>query len=248
MKSELTKTIIIQISDCDISGRWRPSAAQATLLGIGEENAMSLGLSYTEMLQRDMCWVLYRQQINLHQIPKALDEVKITTWPGAVEGPLFARCFILETEEGTRIGEAITSWVLINVKTRRPLRPSVLQGQLPENTDRVSPMPLPGVLRIENAQYVEERTVLYSDVDVNGHMNNARYLDWVCDILPLQTLRARGINQWQVNYIAEALPGEKLELSIREEADLCYIVGKKSVDGRTAFEAKIWYDHQSPER
>ena len=28
------------------------------------------------------------------------------------------------------------------------------------------------------------REVLYSDVDLNKHMNNARYLEWVMDLLP----------------------------------------------------------------
>lgn len=221
--------------------RWRPAIAQAKLLEIGEENAVSFNLAYQEMMKRNMCWVLYRQHLRYHHIVRALDAIKVTTWPGVVEGPIIPRFFILEKEDGTRVGEAVTSWVLINVETRRPLRPSVLEGELPENQGLTPPMPLPSTLRIENAQCVEERTVRYSDVDINGHMNNAKYLDWVCDMLPMAKIRAQGICEWQVNYISEALPGERLALSLLEGPAHAFVQGKKQSDGRVAFEAKIVY-------
>lgn len=236
----LTKKIEVLVSDCDIGGRWRPSVAQIKLQELGEENATSFGLPYGELLRRGMCWVLYRQQINLRVIPKALDVVYATTWPGVVAGPIFPRYYTLE-KDGLRIGEAVTTWVLIDVESRRPLRPAVLEGQVPQVRDIPEPMPLPSMLRIENAQQVLERKVQYGDIDVNGHMNNAKYTDWVCDILPIDRLRASGIRGWQVNYIAEALPGECLVLSILEEADATYVQGKKTHNGRVAFDAKVWY-------
>jgi len=237
--SELLKTIDIQISDCDLSGRWRPAAVQCKLLEMGEEQAASFGLSYAELLGRGMCWVLYRYRINLRAVPRAYDAVRATTWPGIVEGPIFPRYFTLE-KDGERIGEAVTAWVLIDVEKRRPLRPSALEGELP-TSEIPPPLPLPGALRIENAPHVTDRQVRYADIDIIGHMNNAKYLEWACDLLPLERLRRAGIRKWQINYVAEALPGETLSLFMREEADDAYILGRKGQDGRVAFEAKITY-------
>ena len=238
--TELSKTIEIQISDCDLSGRLRPSVAQCRLLELGEEQASSFGLSYSELLKRGMLWVLYRLHINLRAVPKAYDAIRITTWPGVIEGPVFPRFFTLE-KGGKRIGEAVTTWVLIDVSSRRPLRPSVLEGQLPQARNIPDPLPLPGMLRIENARHVTDRPVHYSDIDINGHMNNAKYLEWICDILPLERMRAAGICEWQINYIAEALPGERLSLFLLEDALGASVLGKKENDGRLAFEAKVTY-------
>lgn len=252
MNPALTQTVQIQIAECDINGRWRPAVAQGKLLDIGEVNATSYGLSYKDMMKRGMCWVLYRQHLrflqtaNVFGLPKALDKMNVTTWPGTVEGPIFPRYFIIEKEDGIRIGEAVTSWVLINVETRRPLRPSVLEGQMPQCDELTQPMALPGMLRIVNAKCVEERTVRYSDIDINGHMNNAKYLDWVCDILPLDKMRTQSICEWQVNYISEALPGERLALYLLEEKTHAYVQGKKMSDGRMAFEAKVVYGNTFP--
>lgn len=239
LMSKLSKTIDVQISDCDANGRLRPSVAQSKLLEVGEQQAGQFGVSYAELLRRDMCWVLYRQHSRFRRMPKAFQSIRATTWPGMIAGPVFPRFFVLE-QDGERIGEAVTSWVLIQVSNRRPLRPSVLEGQLPQSPES-EPLPLPGMLRIENARQVLERTVRYSDVDINGHMNNAKYLDWACDLLPFERLRERGICEWQINYTSETLPGETLALSLLEEGDAAYVQGKKTHDGRVAFEAKMMY-------
>ena len=34
--------------------------------------------------------------------------------------------------------------------------------------------------------YVMNRTVLYSDIDVNQHLNNSRYFEWAFDAIPVE--------------------------------------------------------------
>ncbi|MBQ4231185.1 MAG: hypothetical protein II671_06505, partial [Salinivirgaceae bacterium] len=34
-----------------------------------------------------------------------------------------------------------------------------------------------------------EHVPLYSEIDVNGHVNNARYADWLCNCLGVERLR-----------------------------------------------------------
>lgn len=240
---EYSKPIEIQVSDCDVCGRLRPSVAQSRLQELGEEHAAVFGLSYAELLKRDMCWVLYRHHTHFRRVPKAPDIVRVTTWPGKIVGPVIPRFFTLE-QDGMRVGEAVSSWVLIQVSNRRPLRPTVLEGQLPYAQNIPDPLPLPGMLRIENARHICDRQVQYSDVDINGHMNNTKYTEWICDLLPFERMRASGICDWQVHYISEALPGETLALSVLEEGDITYVQGRKTLDGRVAFEAKVSYGEE----
>ncbi|MEA4898935.1 MAG: thioesterase [Christensenellaceae bacterium] len=75
-----------------------------------------------------------------------------------MKGLFFERGFRFEDTAGALIGEAITTWVLLDIEKRRVLRPSVLKMPAPINTE----------------------------LDMNGHMNNARYTDWALD--PLRSL------------------------------------------------------------
>ena len=57
-----------------------------------------------------------------------------------------------------------------------------------------------------------ERTVLFSDVDRNGHMNNTRYLDWALDLLPSPFHEDRTLREFTVCYMTESREGQTLDL------------------------------------
>ena len=58
-----------------------------------------------------------------------------------------------------------------------------------------------------------EVAVSYSDLDVNGHMNNTRYLDWACDLLPSAFHRDHPLKAATICYMTEALESQQLQLS-----------------------------------
>jgi len=227
---------IISISDCDPKGRVKPSAILVDMQELAELHAMNLGLPRQFLIGHGMMWVLYRLRLVMREYPSFGDMVVETTWPGPVEGPVFPRHFAFERPDGTRLGEAVTSWVLINLATRRPLRPSALPKPVPA-LERDAPLPLPGMLRVEGAAPIGERSVRYTDLDVNGHMNNTRYLDWILDTLEVNQLIEHGLADAQVNYISEALPGETIELFAGTDGKTTYVQGRRP-DGKTVFEAR----------
>lgn len=241
MPVELTSSIEIRISDCDARNRWRPSAILVEMQELAEKHAAVLNLPRTKLIANGMVWVLYRQRIVMHHYPTFCETVHVTTWPGPIEGPVFPRYYTLEKADGTRIGEAATSWILMDIRTRRPMRPSALPEPLPISAEREAPLPLPGMLRIANASPLMERSVRYSDLDVNGHMNNTRYIDWICDALDLDTLNERGLSQFQINYISEGRPGETLSLASAEENGAILFQGKRITDDRLVFEASVTF-------
>lgn len=239
MPSEYTLTHTVSISDCDARAHWRPSSILIVMQELAEVHAASLGFSRAMLIENGMVWVLYRQRIMMHSYPTYGDVLRITTWPGAIEGPIFPRHFRIEREDGTLIGEASSSWILMDINTRRPMRPSALPGTVVPNEERPAPMPLPGMLRIQEATPVLDRSVRYSDVDVNGHMNNTRYVDWICDMMDYDQLVSRGLAEWQINYISEAKPGEAVQLLTQVDGDATLVQGKRAEDGRTIFEARV---------
>ena len=55
----------------------------------------------------------------------------------------------------------------------------------------------------------------YSDTDINGHVNNTRYADFVCDALRLEGLpRSRFLSELQIGYTAESRAGDVLTLEV----------------------------------
>ena len=76
--------------------------------------------------------------------------------------------------------------------------------------------------------------VLYSDLDVNNHVNNVRVVELISDALDLQ--RQPGfVSSLQVNYTAETAFGEQLSLLCGTVDGARYVRGE--ADGKTRFEA-----------
>jgi acyl-ACP thioesterase len=239
MQSELSRPWTIRISDCDAEGRLRPSALLVEMQELGEAHAAMLGLARQDLIAHGICWVLYRQQVRLLAPLTFGDALTALTFPAPVEGPLFPRHFVFSRADGTPAIEAVTAWVLMDVRTRRPLRPSALPVPMPENRERPAPLKVPGMLPIEGAQTAMRRAVRYSDVDVNRHINNTRYIDWVCDALPYEAVTARAIAGFQINYSSEARPGEDIDIALKEEEKGVLARGIRLSDGRTVFDSRI---------
>lgn len=240
MKAEYTTELPIKISDCDAFGRWRPANMLTASQELAEVHAASFGLARADLLSADICWIIYRQAARMHAYPTYNETVVATTWPGAVEGPIFPRYYRFTRPDGSPVCDMVSGWILMGVSTRRPLRPSVLPRPIPQN-DREPHIPLPSMLRIEGAEHIGSRAVCYSDLDVNGHMNNTRYIDWICDALGTEALRERGLTNWQINYIAEARPDEMLDLYAKKEDGRILTIGKRAADGKVVFEADVGY-------
>lgn len=79
------------------------------------------------------------------------------------------------------------------------------------------------------------RMPAYTDLDVNGHVNNTRYADWLCDALGAALLSRRCLARLHINYAAEIRPEQEMELRLVESGDAFYFSGTHG--GKQHFEA-----------
>ena len=77
----------------------------------------------------------------------------------------------------------------------------------------------------------------YSLCDLNGHINNAYYLDLACDALPSEVLQAGPVTFAAVNYHREIPMGDTVELLYAPSEEGWYVQGRH--DGRTSFECYL---------
>ncbi len=101
------------------------------------------------------------------------------------------------------------------------------------------PLPEPGKLRLkqDGAPQVFLRAPLYSDIDVNGHMNNASYVGWILDLFPLAKYREQRLRSLYIGYSAEARPGEQVQMKLYQNDNQFEVLGADAADGRVLFEA-----------
>jgi acyl-ACP thioesterase len=86
---------------------------------------------------------------------------------------------------------------------------------------------------------VGERTIVYSDLDFNRHMNNTKYPDMICDYLP--DMDGKWVTSLSLSYLREAAFGDTLTVyrAPVEGDGEGYLIRTKRPDGVVCLEAEI---------
>ena len=239
-----TEETLVRTSETDFQQRWKPAHFFLTMQEAAANHADHLGYSYQEMLAQDMVWVLSRTKIRFYAFPRLEERVIIQTWPKGLQQKLFfMRDFRLSSPDGRRYADASSAYILINPKARRLLMPSALTVQVPDNggqgaldepLDKLNPPEdLPECLTVE---------ARYSAVDLMGHVNNARYVEWICDCFPMEDYARRELSWMQLNFINEIRPGEQVRIHAGAQAQdpsVWTLQGNNLNTNKPAFEAAV---------
>ncbi len=237
---ERRETIKITMSEADAGGRFKASAVLRVMQELAERNAVAMGAGREQLISQGICWVLYRLRFELKREIRLGETVTAVTWPAGIEGLFFKRFFRFEDEEGNLIGEAVTLWVLLEFERRRLLRPTALSMPVGANTERTSALALPGALHMGELAEIETRRVRYTDLDINTHMNNARYADWALDAIA-EGGKCPAIRAMQINFIAEARADDRVTLRMRLSDSGAWIEGCRQGEMRPVFEVEALY-------
>ena len=210
-------TLPIDSRDVDGKGVCKASALLGHLQEAATQAAEHGGFS-REVITREhgAFWMLTRVWYRLERPLRWEEELTIRTWHRGGRGAAMYRDFDLRVD-GVRVGEAVSTWVLADMDTRKLFRLSgVAQfegtdgGELCKDKLLHKPKLPEGLALAET----ERRLMRYSDCDIDGHVNNARYADFACDALHLENLgREAFVSQLQLGYLAECRPGERIALS-----------------------------------
>ncbi len=138
------------------------------------------------------------------------------------------------------MGEAVSTWVLADLDTRKLLRLSrISEFEGTDGGERKKDILLHRPILPETLELEEERILRYSDCDINGHVNNARYADFVSDALHLEELeKGRFVSSLQLGYLKECRPGETLGIYTGEEEGRFFVRGMGG-EGESRFDAAL---------
>lgn len=236
--------ICVPCYDTDASFYLKPASFMDMAQEIAYWAAQELGFGYDDLQRHKTAWVLSRMHIRFTAPPKWRDTVDLYTWHKGAEGLFYLRDFVLRSEDGGPLVTATSSWLVINVETRRIVRDEETLGLLSVDRERVDdaiPEPAPKVSIPKELEKVPAgvRKVSYSDVDILGHANNARYLVWAMDSLDYGEMVSRRVRDVYINFNKETVPGDEVALFTARETgqDVFYVEGE--VDGRSAFTVKL---------
>ena len=234
----LEKKIKIRNFETDIKGHCSVPVMADLFQGIAEEHAEMLGLGYKDMSRENMVWVLSRMSINVLEFPPIGKELILETLPIGVDRLFALRDYSMKTEDKTYIS-ATSAWIIINMESRRPLKPDSHIAKLGIDLNKAPNSETPGKIVVpENHSRKSNRSVKYSDLDINNHMNNGQYFRWILDLFSPEIFMHKSVSSATINYNNELFYGDDVELFSGESSPSIWTIWGVA-KGRNAFSAQI---------
>ncbi|CAL1359395.1 unnamed protein product [Linum trigynum] len=167
--------------------------------------------STPEMSKRNLIWVVTRMQVLVDRYPTWGDVVQVDTWvTGSGKNGMRRDWLIRDCRTGETLTRASSVWVMMNKLTRRLSKiPEEVRSEIEPyflNSDPVVPEDSRKLLKLDDdsADHIREGlTPRWNDLDVNQHVNNVKYINWILESAPLAILESHELSSMTLEYRRE---------------------------------------------
>ena len=207
-----SKSFIISNNDVDKCFKLKISAIFRYFQDIALLATEDLGVDSISLSKRNIDWVITRMSLDVRRLPDCDEEITVTTYPGKDMAMLYPRYFFITDSKGEVIIRSASIWALIDNISRKVIVDRDVISKLPGESAE-DQLPLPEKLSIpEETRFIEKRTIHYSDLDFNSHMNNVRYVELLMDAHDSEFYDSHRLSFLTLNYMKEIKEKEAVDI------------------------------------
>jgi acyl-ACP thioesterase len=176
-------------------------------------HAEHLELGYSHLIKKNLAWVLARLSLQIEALPVWHENIIVRTFPSGRDKLFAYRDFHISSEQGNVLVLGTTTWFVIDINRRRPQRTdSYFHLNEWGEYDHAYHGFAAKVKALEEPDSISQRRVYYSDLDVNGHVNNVKYLEYILDSFALDFFKTHNLKQLDMNFLNEAFYEDRIEI------------------------------------
>lgn len=224
MNYKTNKTV--RISDKDSCGNTKFSALMSMMQEAADEQSALVGINNAAMLNKGLAWVLTRMAVKVERNVKAFELLTITTCALPTKSIEFPREYILTDREGCEVAYGVGMWSVIDMATRRLTRANEIDGYVDMVDEHEQKYAFKKERISLNDDFVQVgvHTVLNTEIDMLGHLNNVYYADMAQNALSPDEF-AVCYSEINISYLHEARHGDKIELYKHTADNAIEIIG-----------------------
>ncbi len=248
MDSLYRTTFTVPPHEIDFSNRLKISALFNAIQTTAADHAEGLDLGYKALHPAGLFWVLSWVRLEIERLTR--DQVSITaeTWPHRRYRIFSLRDFLFLDEQEQVYARARSAWLLINANSRRVTSLDNLPHPVHYLEERSALESMPDKIHtMSDGELLLEKEIRYSDLDLNQHTNNARYVEFMLDGYSEEFHRRHRMQSLTFFFRSESRCGDRLLLHRYIEPERPSRHHLRAVtageDEKTVFQAVIdWLD------
>lgn len=245
MKNRFERKIRLDANDVDFESKISIYAIMRHFQAAASDHAQVMGMDYSTLRAKSNAfWVITKVKIKVNSYPKWGEKVILRTWPLLPSTIKCNRDFEILNLRNEVLVKGTSEWCILDLETRRPRKVvttcyPVKMKHLERRTidDRFSHFQS----KSENQEFVYERTIRATDIDLNNHTNNTIYSNMVFDSFSISKLNKMDILSYEIHFCSETKEGDLIKIYHCLEGDEILIMGIKSDSGKLVFQASLEY-------
>ncbi|XP_022737273.1 palmitoyl-acyl carrier protein thioesterase, chloroplastic-like [Durio zibethinus] len=178
------------------------------------------------MVRHNLIWVVTRMQLQVDQYPIWGEVLKIDTWVGASGKNGMRRDWLIRSHvTGQVYARATSTWVMMNQQTRRlskmpeevraEISPWFIKKHAIEEETPGTIKKLDNTANYKNSKLKPKRT----DLDMNHHVNNVKYVNWMLETIPEISLEGYQLFSITMEYKRECRPSDTVQSLCQPDED-----------------------------
>jgi len=243
VEKEFSYIFKIAPSNVDFQGKLTLASLIEFLMEAAGRHADGNGFGIRQLNEFNASWVVLQLGMEINYYPAQYDEIKISTWIEKIQPIKTIRNFCIENTQGELIASATSEWIMMDLTQRKPKDLLSLEGFQKFATGKDSPAGKLEKLPLVKGELVDKITVKYGDIDLNGHVNSIRYIQWLCNCFDLSDYLEKQIERFDIHYISELHENDNIKI-FREEKEKNNFYFEIANDKKTACKARIKFSEK----
>jgi acyl-ACP thioesterase len=208
------------------------------------KHAQSRGFGWHDLAREQEFWILAKVRLIIRRMPEWRETIRLETWGKQPELLTAFRDFELFDNQKTSVISATSSWHILNMQNHKPVSMESFLGKFPIDPRRHAIEQKPEKIKWATAPAATGKlfTVKPSDIDMNQHVNNARYVQWAIDCIPFEFQQTHVLGEMSVNFISESRIEEECYIETSTENDNIFLqaVIRKEDNRKLALIKSCW--------
>ncbi len=241
-KTFYTTECLLYESNFDTSGVLSVHRAAEFLQDAAGEHAKLLGFGWDNLDSTGCLWVLSKLRIRFDKsVTKGANRFTLYTWPLKPARFFAERCFVAVDDVGEQLFAATSVWLVIDRESRRIVSSDRLKSIYNcdfDDTHCDVPSEFERIRRDESYVHCYDRAIRRCDLDVNCHVNNTNYVNYVMDVLAPDEI----VSELEIVYQKELRLGDVVSIYCKRAGNSVFVVGERD---ETCFTAKLIVSHNA---